>query len=203
MMVKKKPSFEFEKEYWKSGISTVIGLDEVGRGAFAGPIVAAGVIYKPNFTHKLLDLVNDSKLVKPKLREELSIFIKENSTWVIESVGMDYINENGIGKANIKVFTNIIDRLKPIDNNFFILADGRFPQSKTQKGIIKGDRLSLSIASASIIAKVFRDNLMVENSGHYPLYKFDQNKGYGTAFHRNAIKQNGLCDYHRKSFRIN
>lgn len=207
-----KPTFSEEQMLWENGISNVIGLDEVGRGAFAGPIVAAGVIFKSNIQHEFLGRVNDSKLIKPKLREELSILIKENSIWEIEQIDIDFINKFGIGKANREVFDKVISKLlsKLKSNNYFLLIDGfdlkiLYPtkpwQSGTkQKAIINGDKISLSIASASIIAKVFRDDVMRKASGIYPNYLFAKNKGYGTLEHRNAIKLNGLCDLHRTSF---
>lgn len=197
-----KPTFNEEQMLWESGVSNVIGLDEVGRGAFAGPIVAAGVIFKSNIKHEFLDRVNDSKLIKPKLREELSILIKENSIWAIELIDIDFINKFGIGKANtlvlINVLNNLISKLK--SDNYYTLVDGFDLKIPKQKGIINGDQISLSIASASIIAKVFRDDLMRKASHNYPNYLFAKNKGYGTLEHRNAIKLNGLCDIHRTSF---
>lgn len=201
-MKKTKPTFFEEGFYWNFGIDHVIGLDEVGRGAFAGPIVAAGVIYKPGFKHEFLNKVNDSKLVKPKLREELSILIKANSVWEIAEVEIDFINKHGIGKANAEVLKKVLGKLvnKLTTNNYFAIVDGFDLKIKKQKAIVRGDTLSLSIASASIIAKVYRDNLMRKISKTYPNYNFEQNKGYGTLEHRDAIKKNGLCDLHRISF---
>ena len=206
--MKTQPSFSEEEFYWKSGINHVIGLDEVGRGAFAGPIVAAGVIYTPNFKSSFLDKINDSKLLKPKLREELSELIKQYSLfYTIESIETKYINKHGIGKANIAVFRKILkSMLKNFnDLNHFILIDGFHCKylpggAKKQKAIIKGDQKSLSIASASIIAKVYRDNLMREAHNSYPNYNFKQNKGYGTKIHRDALKFYGATKFHRASF---
>ncbi len=205
-----KPTFLEEKRLWREGIEHVIGIDEVGRGAFAGPIVAAGVIYKPDFKHPFLGNVNDSKLLKPKFREELAELIKQYSLfYTIESIETKYINKHGIGKANTAVFRKVLkSMLKNFnDLNHFILIDGfhckYLPGGiKKQKAIIKGDRKSLSIASASIIAKVYRDNLMREASNAYPNYNFEQNKGYGTKLHRDYIKIYGLCKIHRSSFNL-
>lgn len=205
-----KPSFEEEIKLWNNGIEFVIGIDEVGRGAFAGPIVGAGVVYRPNFKSSFLDKINDSKLLKPKLREELSILIKQNSVWSIESVDISYINKYGIGKANIAVFRKVLRSLLlrfEANKDYFILIDGFHGKYlpggiKKQKAIVKGDRKSLSIASASIIAKVYRDNLMKEAGDDFPNYNFGQNKGYGTKKHREAIRLNGLCGLHRTSFNL-
>ncbi len=205
-----KPTFLEENFYWQRGTAHVIGIDEVGRGAYAGPIVAAGVVFKPNFKHGFLEKVNDSKLLKPKLREELSELIKQYSLfYTIESVEIEYINRYGIGKANIAVFRKVLKKMLKYfdDSNHFILIDGFYCKYlpggiKKQKAIIRGDRISLSIASASIIAKVYRDNLMKEASNAYPNYRFERNKGYGTLEHRNAIKSNGLSNFHRASFAL-
>ncbi len=199
-----KPSFREEEYYWGFGIDNVIGLDEVGRGAFAGPIVAAGVIYKPGFKADYLSKVNDSKLLSPKVRVELSKYIKENSIWTIEEVDLNFINKFGIGRANslvlVNVFTKLINRIK--SDNYFAIVDGFDLKVKKQKPIIRGDSISLSIASASIIAKTYRDSLMESASIKYPNYKFSENKGYGTKFHRDAIKKFGICEMHRTSFNL-
>lgn len=207
-MMMSKPTFNEERKLWRLGVDSVIGIDEVGRGAFAGPIVAAGVIYKPNFKHRFLDKVNDSKLIKPKLREELSSLIKQHAIfYAIESIDISYINRHGIGKANIAVFRKVLKKiLKNFDDsNHFVLIDGFHYKylpggAKKQKAIVKGDRISLSIASASIIAKVYRDNLMREASNTFSNYKFEQNKGYGTKFHRLAIQRYGISKFHRLAF---
>lgn len=202
MKIQNKPTFTEELIHWNRGIENVIGLDEVGRGAFAGPIVAAGVIFKPNFRHDFIDEVNDSKLLKPKIREKLSELIKQNSIWEIAEVELDFINREGIGKANFEVFSRILKKLIPKLSNHFILVDGFDLKIPNQKGIIKGDSISLSIASASIIAKVHRDKLMKKLAISYPNYLFEQNVGYGTKAHRDAIKKYGLCEIHRTSFNI-
>ena len=202
MKILTKPTFSEELVYWKEQTPHVIGLDEVGRGAFAGPIVAAGVIFKPDFKHDFLDKVNDSKLVKPKLREELSELIKANSVWEIASVELDFINKFGIGKANFEVFKKVLNSLilKLKSEKYFVLVDGFDLKIPNQKAIIKGDQKSLSIAAASIIAKVYRDNLMTEAGKLFPNYDFAQNKGYGTLAHRNALKIHGATKLHRTSF---
>lgn len=197
-----KPSFKIEQYYWNRKIGVVIGLDEVGRGAFAGPITAAGVIFKPNFKHDKLTEIKDSKKLSAKKREELSVFIKENSTWSIASVDLDIINKRGIGVANQLVFRKVLSKLLPKSEKYFILADGFDMGIGNQKGIIRGDSISLSIASASIIAKVHRDNFMHNLALRYPLYGFDTNVGYGTLKHRTAIAKHGLCEIHRTSFEL-
>ena len=195
-----KPTFKEEETCWDMGITSVIGLDEVGRGAFAGPITAAGVIFPINFKHELLSEIRDSKKLTSKKREILSEFIKENSRWTIKSVSVDFINKHGIGEANKEVFSKVLKKLTINDRNHFILVDGFNLQIPNQKSIINGDNISMSIASASIIAKVYRDNKMIDYSKKYPEYGFELNKGYGTLMHRKAIKKNGQSTIHRTSF---
>lgn len=185
------------------GITSVIGIDEVGRGAFAGPITAAGVIYPINFKHGLLQEIRDSKKLSPIKREKLSKFVKENSKWVIESISVEFINKYGIGEANKRAFIKVLNSLIKLDKNHFILVDGFRLSLPNHKAIINGDNISLSIASASIIAKVHRDNIMRGYAVDFPEYGFDQNKGYGTLSHRNAIKIKGLSNIHRTSFDLN
>lgn len=208
MMKTNRPTFKEENKHWSNGTAYVIGIDEVGRGAFAGPIVAAGVVYPPYFEHSFLQDVNDSKLLKPKKREELSekiIFYAKY--FAIEAIDISYINRHGIGKANNAVFRKVLKSMLRNfdDSNHFVLIDGfhckYLPGGiKKQKAIVKGDQKSLSIASASIIAKVYRDNLMREVSNKYPDYNFEQNKGYGTKNHREALRINGISKFHRLAF---
>jgi ribonuclease HII len=202
MKTQNKPTFTEELAYWSLGINHVIGLDEVGRGAFAGPIVAAGVVFKPHLKLDFLSKVNDSKLLSPKVREELSIFIKENSVWDIASLDLDFINTYGIGKANNKVLINVLNNLlvKLNSNKYYVLVDGFDLKIPNQKAIIKGDQKCLSIAAASIIAKVYRDNLMKEYHKLYPNYALNKNMGYGTKLHRDALKIYGSSKLHRSIF---
>lgn len=209
VMKKTRPSFKEEIKLWNNGIDYVIGIDEVGRGAFAGPIVGAGVVFKPNFDHLFLRNVNDSKLLRPNQRELCSVFIKQNALhWTVELIDIGYINKYGIGKANIAVFRKVLRSLLlkfDANKDYFVLIDGFHGKYlpggiQKQKAIVKGDRKSLSIASASIIAKVYRDQLMKEISNKYPNYNFGQNKGYGTKLHRGAIKEHGISKFHRLSF---
>ncbi len=222
-----KPDFEEEKKLWEKGFDYVIGIDEVGRGAFAGPLVAGAVLFKKNISTKLLKGVNDSKLLKPRERERLTKIISKHCLYSqIVSIPVSVINKVGIGKANQMAFRKAVksimykvSSIKYKDNQrnkntkylihntkYFVLVDGFRVKYiteiglKNQKAIIKGDQKSISIASASIIAKVHRDNLMKNLSKKYSLYNFEKNKGYGTKFHQNAIKKHGICSMHRKNF---
>lgn len=212
MKITSKPSFEEEITLWNKGIEHVIGIDEVGRGAFAGPIVAAAVVYPPSFKFENPTNINDSKLLRHKERETLCSTIKQNAlAWSIAEVDVKFINKFGIGKANITVFRKCLSEiLKQIQNEsgkFFLLIDGfhgkYLPGGLTkQKAIVKGDQKSLTIASASILAKVHRDKLMISYARKFTFYNFGENKGYGTKFHQNAISQYGLSPIHRTSFKL-
>lgn len=204
----KKASFSQEKKLWQEGVDFVIGIDEVGRGAFAGPIVAAAVIFPKDLNVRLLSGVNDSKLLKFLQRKMLAEIIKKHALfWSVEQIEISYINKHGIEKANSAVFRKVLNLVisKIESSSYLILIDGYHKKYlpgglQKQKSIIKGDRISLSIAAASILAKVYRDNLMRKLGKHYFVYRFDKNKGYGTKFHQDAIKKYGLSTIHRASF---
>ncbi|MBL7768982.1 MAG: ribonuclease HII [Flavipsychrobacter sp.] len=178
------------------------GIDEAGRGCYAGPVFAAAVILPADFYHPLL---NDSKQVKEKDRYELRAFIQENAiAWAVASVEEAEIDRINILQATWKAMHSSIQSLhtKPelllIDGNRFRSFSG-IPH----RCIIKGDALYASIAAASILAKTCRDDHMKLLHQSYPQYGWHQNKGYGTKVHRDAILQHGLCEFHRKSFQIN
>ncbi|HSX40689.1 MAG TPA: ribonuclease HII [Candidatus Saccharimonadales bacterium] len=206
-----KPDFSFEKNLWDSGY-LVIGADEVGRGAFAGPVVTAAVVFPKNFVikDKRLSEINDSKLLSAQKREMLAKLIKEHALFYeIVSVNVGIINRVGIGKATHMAFRKAVKDICKNNTSCYLLIDGFYVKYvktlglKKQKAIIKGDRKSISIAAASIIAKVYRDDLMRKLHKKHPQYQFGENKGYGTKEHRNALKTYGLCPLHRTSFSLN
>lgn len=180
----------------------VAGVDEVGRGPLAGPIVSCAVILDLNAsTEDLLLEIKDSKQLSHEKRVELSEKIKEKAlAYSIALCTNEQIDNIGIGVCNNKIFIDACDNLKIKPE--LILSDG-YPikgiKVKNQ-AVIKGDTKSASIACASIIAKVYRDNIMEEYHKKYPLYNFDENAGYGTPKHVEAIKTHGPCDIHRMSF---
>lgn len=196
----KNPSFKFEKLLWDKGLEFIAGIDEVGKGAFAGPVVTAAVVLPKNFK---INGIKDSKLLNFKKRKVLSEYIRENASYfVISKVNVNYINKFGIGKATEKAFLNCINKLNKFD---FLLVDGykiKKYNSDNQIGIIHGDSLSVSIAAASIIAKDYRDKLMIKLHKKYPEYNFLENKGYGTKKHIKAIGKFGLIKEHRTSFKL-
>lgn len=195
-------STDFEKIYWQQGLNLVCGVDEVGRGCFAGPVVVGAVVFSKD--GPIPEGIADSKLLTAKKREKLSEQIKKTALfWEVEEVGVEVINKVGIGKAAQIAFYNVVKKLKPFPD--FILIDAfqiTNIDPQKQKAIAGGDRLSVSIAAASIIAKVYRDTLMSNLDKKYAQYGFEKHKGYGTLFHRLMIKQYGLCDLHRTSFNL-
>jgi ribonuclease HII len=180
---------------------TEAGCDEAGRGCYAGPVFAAAVILPRNFYHPLL---NDSKQVTEKNRIELRAIIESSAiSFAVASVGNEEIDQINILKASFKAMHLAIDQLKKRPQ-FLIIDGNRFiPYKKLpHQCIIKGDGIYTSIAAASILAKTYRDEHMLQLHAQFPQYDWENNKGYGTAKHRLEIEKSGLCIYHRKSFNI-
>lgn len=177
------------------------GLDEAGRGCYAGPVVAAAVILPASFYHPLL---NDSKQLSEKDRDLLRPVIeKEALDFGVAFIDNDEIDNINILQASFKAMHHALDQLKKQPE--LLLVDGnRFKPYKNIEHtcIIKGDGIYASIAAASILAKTYRDEYMKKIHAEFPCYKWEKNKGYGTAEHRLAIEQSGLCKYHRRSFKI-
>jgi len=237
-MIKTKPNFYFERILWNKGFNYVAGVDEVGRGCFAGPVVASAVAFAPNsnFQFPISNdkgekiFLNDSKKLTKLQRERANEWIKKNSlTWGIGEVSPALINRIGMRKATRAAFRRAI---KAANSKFqmpnvkidFLLIDAffipylrDFPKGKNkikgdknpevkngskQLAIINGDEKSYSIAAASIIAKVYRDNLMmsISKKNKYKDYGWEKNKGYGTSSHRKAILKYGISGYHRVHF---
>jgi len=200
----KYPNFREEKKLWRRGYERVVGLDEVGRGPLAGPVVAAAVIIIKNLKLKIKNLpIRDSKKLSPKKREEFYKILTKNPNieWGIGRVSERVIDKINILEATKLAMGKAINNLKSkID---FLILDGNF-RIKTkipQKSIVKADEKVFSCAAASIIAKVNRDKLMMRYHKKYPQYGFDKHKGYPTRLHRLMIKKHGFCKIHRKSFR--
>lgn len=177
------------------------GLDEAGRGCFAGPVFAAAVILPCGFNHHLL---NDSKQLKEKQRELLRPIIeKESIAFAVAAVDNNEIDTINILQASFKAMHLSINKLS-IAPGLLLIDGNRFKAYKNlpHQCIIKGDGKYTSIAAASILAKTYRDEYMQQLHQQFPHYGWKQNKGYGTSIHRAAIATHGLCPYHRKSFNI-
>ena len=177
------------------------GCDEAGRGCLAGPVYAAAVILPKSFSHPLL---NDSKQVTEETRNELRLIIESEAiAFAVASIDNDEIDKINILKASFKAMHQALDKLK-MKPQLLLIDGNRFvPYKKTPNHcIIKGDGIYASIAAASILAKTYRDEYMLQLHEQFPHYSWNNNKGYGTAAHRIAISEHGQCRYHRKTFRL-
>jgi ribonuclease HII len=195
------PSFLFEEDLWAQGAELVAGVDEVGRGPLAGPVVAAAVILPNKATFSWLGRVRDSKVLPPRRREELAERIRDQAmAFGIGVVPHHVVDIMGIVKATCAAMQAALSELSTSPD--FVLIDAmRLPQcSLSQRAVVHGDALSLSIACASIVAKVARDRLMVEAEQSFEGYGFAHNKGYATREHLDALLRLGPCAIHRRTF---
>lgn len=188
----------YERGLWEAGYDLIAGIDEVGRGPLAGPVVAAAVILPKECK---IEGVNDSKKLSAKKREELyDIILEKAVSYGIGVVSNERIDEINILQATYEAMREALSQLKPKAE--YILADAvTIPMVSTpQRGIIKGDAKSMSIGAASIVAKVYRDRMMEAYEEVYPGYGFASNKGYGAAEHIEGIRKQGITPIHRKTF---
>jgi ribonuclease HII len=198
-MAYRRCGFRYERKLRATGVARIAGIDEAGRGALAGPVVAAAVVLPEKFRHRRL---NDSKQLSPELREEIYCELTSHPqiAWgvgVIDSIEIDRIN---ILRASHRAMRVAIAALTgPPDH---VLIDGLpvIPFPLPQTAIIDGDCISLSIAAASVIAKVTRDRMMRDFCAQFPQYCFAQHKGYGTELHLLKLHEFGPCPIHRRSF---
>ncbi len=195
----KRPTFKLERELIAAGFLSIAGIDEVGYGSLAGPVVAGAVILPLG---SRLALIRDSKLLTSKQREKLANEIKERChAWAIGAAEVEEINQLGLKAATFLAMRRALEAIPSTDHvlvDAFKIPDLDLPQT----ALIHGDRLVKSIAAASILAKVFRDNLMRELDQEFPDYGFKSHKGYGTARHLKAIEKFGSCSIHRVNYKI-
>ncbi len=192
--------FDFEDQARSEGYSFIAGVDEVGRGCLAGPVVAAACILDP--AKAVPEGLNDSKKLTSAQREKIADELRETALAIgIGTVDADEIDQINILEATKKAMALAIDALPSAADYLLIdalhLRSVRLPQ----KAIIKGDAISYSIAAASVIAKTYRDKLMCEFDAEYPQYGFSGHKGYGAAVHLEALRIHGPCPLHRRTFR--
>ena len=191
--------FRYEKKLRTAGVARIAGVDEVGRGALAGPVIAAAAILPEKFRHRKL---NDSKQLSPELREKIYVDLTSNTEvfWAIGIVDHLEIDRINILRATHKAMRAAIGAL--VDPPDHVLIDGLpvFPFPFPQTAIVDGDCYSLSIAAASVIAKVTRDRMMRDFCARFPEYCFEQHKGYGTELHLTKLHELGPCPIHRRSF---
>jgi ribonuclease HII len=199
MEMKKTISWEHEEEVFARGFRVVAGVDEVGRGPLAGPVIAAAAILPVGFQHPLL---NDSKKLTPKKREKMAAELRADDRiiWAIGEATVEEIDAHNILQATFIAMRRAVSALTQKPD--FALVDGnQDPQlGLPMKTIVGGDGVSASIAAASIIAKQYRDDLMDRLAEKYPGYGLERHKGYGTALHLDALKRRGPTPIHRMSF---
>ena len=190
----------YEKLAYQEGYKRIAGIDEAGRGPLAGPVVAAAVIFPPDYRNSA---INDSKQISATKRTELYSVIQNEAIAVgIGVVDADVIDRINILQASLLAMRDAVLELSTLPD--YLLIDGLYTISfnTPQKPLVKGDSLSVSIAAASIIAKVSRDRIMEIYHRQFPQYNFLQNKGYGTSEHRLVLMQFGMCKIHRRSFHL-
>jgi ribonuclease HII len=201
------PTLEFEENLWKGGFTRIAGVDEAGRGAWAGPVVAAAVLLPedPSLT-RTLSQVRDSKLMTPLARSAWAPRIKAAALgWGVGLASAAEIDRLGILPATKLAATRALRALSPASifpdyllTDYLVFPEIDLPQS----ALVKGDQRSLSVAAASVLAKTARDAMLVRLDNRHPGYGFSRHKGYGTAFHRQALLELGRCAEHRNSFSI-
>jgi ribonuclease HII len=189
-----------EETLIKSGVVKIAGVDEAGRGPCAGPLVVASVVLKDPFSSNLSD-IKDSKELTAKVREKLyDVIISNALAYAIIEIGVDEIDSLGLHKCNIEGMRRAVNALQITPE--YVLTDGYAIPGLTTPNLAvwKGDQVAVSISAASILAKVYRDRIMIELDSEYPQYGLASHKGYITASHTAAIKQYGVLPIHRKSF---
>lgn len=196
------PSLEFERLLWKDGFTRLAGVDEAGRGAWAGPVCAAAVILPcESSVARTLERVRDSKQMTPPEREAWSPRIRKAALgWGVGFASAQEIDSLGIVPATKLAVMRALESLLPdyLLTDLLLLRELELPQT----ALVKGDQRSLSVAAASVLAKTARDARLRALDGEYPGYGFARHKGYGTFFHREALRRLGACAEHRKSFAL-
>ncbi len=198
------PNFEIETTLNISGL--IVGVDEAGRGPWAGPVVAGAVCFPDlKIANELIPFINDSKKLTPKKREKAFDLLHQSGAYIgIGEASVEEIDTINILQATFLAMRRAVSKIQEKYSIAFTLIDGNsLPRSNwpwQAKAIINGDTLSLSIAAASIIAKVTRDRIMAHLSQEFPMYGWGRNAGYGTPQHIEGLQQYGVCIYHRKSY---
>ncbi|PCI89054.1 MAG: ribonuclease HII [Hyphomicrobiales bacterium] len=194
--------FSFEQGLWQEDLCFVAGVDEAGRGPWAGPVVAAAAIFKPHYKADFLSGLNDSKKLSAKKREALYIYILEHCDYAVGMASVEEIDEINILQASMLAMSRAINDL-PNKAQYVLIDGNKIPDQLNipAEAIIKGDGRSYSIAAASIVAKVTRDRLMQKLHDEFPHYGWSRNAGYGTKLHQEGLSKHGVTQHHRRSFK--
>jgi ribonuclease HII len=194
------PTQTIERQLRTQGFAAVAGVDEAGAGALAGPVVAGAVVWQEGVSGRG---IRDSKTLSLAARERLyDLIVEQSAAWASGVATVEEIAELGIRPANLLAMRRAVEALQPKPD--FVLVDAwTIPELIVpQKGIIRADQKILCVAAASIVAKVTRDRMMIDLHTHFPLYGFDQHKGYGTQQHQAVIEKYGPCEAHRTNWKI-
>ena len=200
MSLENPDRLKFEKQLWSEGYKRIMGLDEVGRGCLAGPVVAAGVIFDSSVN---ISEIRDSKKISKNIQRSLVEEIKSLALfWTVKEGSISLIERNNILWASVETMKNCSDS-RGADPDYLLIDGNKFTASLIPFScIVEGDDRSMSIGAASILAKVYRDNLMKELHKKYPEFGWNQNVGYPTKKHRQALDKYGYTKYHRRSFNL-
>lgn len=201
--MRKEPTFERESQFWREGVELIAGIDEVGAGALAGPVCAAAAVFKESEEDgNDLVLIRDSKQMTEKAREKAAEWIKENAVaWAVGEASVKEITEMNILHASHLAMKRAVESLQVRPNMLFV--DGRpveLCDDIPTVNLIGGDAISISIAAASIVAKVYRDDIMRKMDEKFPDYGFASHKGYGSAVHMAALERYGATLHHRPTY---
>jgi ribonuclease HII len=200
-----RPGWRVEKRLWRAGARRVAGIDEVGRGPLAGPVVAAAVVIPQtgagwNSRAGWIARLRDSKLLSAGQRDELAVIIRERTEWGIAAVSAHVVDQINIARATRLAMRRALDVLPEPPDAIIVDGRDRIETEIWQEAHVDADAHCVSVAAASIIAKVYRDALMCEYDRHFPGYGFAVHKGYGTPEHFQALRRIGYCNLHRLSF---
>lgn len=189
-----------EQTLLQAGIKSIAGVDEAGRGPCAGPLVVAAVVLSDPFSPALSQVKDSKELTESKREELFDVVVNNSSAYSIIEISADEIDQYGVHKCNIEGMRRAVNGLSQTPE--YVLTDGYAIPGLTvpNLSVWKGDQVAISISAASILAKVYRDRIMIELDKQYPNYGFASHKGYITALHTDSIKKHGVLPIHRKSF---
>ena len=196
------PDFSLEKKYFEKGLKSIAGVDEAGRGSWAGPVVATAVVFEKKEWPKIVNIgLDDSKKLSPKRRRKLFDIIQDNADVGVGLASVLEIDQINILQATFLAMDRALGNLKVIPDYTLIDGDRVPPVRYPAEAIVKGDARSISIAAASIVAKVTRDELMIELGLNFSNYAWERNMGYGTKKHKEGLERFGVTEHHRKSYK--